>query len=309
MSDAASSSAAVVRARLRQAFVRACAWDVAVRKPGNVSHASPGHRMQARMFLDSAEACADALTATDASVGQRIEAAVAATWSRVGCNTNLGIVLLCAPTAVAFERLAQAGTAFTAAALRRAWSEVMAGLTVDDAACAYRAIAQANPGGLGQAPTQDVHAAPTLDLHAAMALATERDRIAAQYASAGAELFDVGLAALDRAPPGTCARLFAPGPHPESAADGVVAVAVQRIYLAFMASAPDSHIVRKHGPALAHIVMNQARAWAELVEAGGEPERLPAFAVWDETLKNQAINPGTSADLTVATLMLAALRT
>ena len=33
----------------------------------------------------------------------------------------------------------------------------------------------------------------------------------------------------------------------------------------------------------------------------------PAFAAWDESLKAQGINPGTSADLTVATLMIAGL--
>jgi nicotinamide-nucleotide amidase len=59
------------------AFLRACRLDVAVRKPGNVSLASAGHRMQAQQFLASAEAAAGPLFEPGASVGQRIEGAVA----------------------------------------------------------------------------------------------------------------------------------------------------------------------------------------------------------------------------------------
>ncbi len=42
--------------RARACFLQACWLDVAVRKPGNVSLASAGHRMQADMFLASAQA-------------------------------------------------------------------------------------------------------------------------------------------------------------------------------------------------------------------------------------------------------------
>jgi len=38
--------------------------------------------------------------------------------------------------------------------------------------------------------------------------------------------------------------------------------------------------------------------------AGIALDAEPAFAAWDEALKSQGANPGTSADLTVATLML-----
>ena len=91
---------------IANAFLHACALDVAVRKPGNVSQGSAGHRMQAEQFLRSAEVSAPALTLSGASVGQRIEAAMRATWAAVGCNTNLGIVLLCAPLAAAAEQRA-----------------------------------------------------------------------------------------------------------------------------------------------------------------------------------------------------------
>jgi triphosphoribosyl-dephospho-CoA synthase len=48
--------------------------------------------------------------------------------------------------------------------------------------------------------------------------------------------------------------------------------------------------------------MNDATQWLGRAVAALDAD--PAFAAWDEALKRQGINPGTSADLTVATLML-----
>ena len=66
-------------------------------------------------------------------------------------------------------------------------------------------------------------------------------------------------------------------------------------------------IVRKHGPAAAHAVMLQARAWLERAIEGTELDSHPDFAAWDEALKAKGLNPGTSADLTVATVLLCGL--
>jgi triphosphoribosyl-dephospho-CoA synthase len=289
--------------RPRQAFLAACAWDVAVRKPGNVSQASAGHRMQAQMFLDSAEACVGALTDARLCVGERIEAAVRATRDRVGCNTNLGIVLLCAPLARAFERASGAGRV-SLPALREAWLQTMDELTVADAAAAFRAIALAHPAGLGEAPCEDVRQAPSVDLRAAMALAADRDCIAAQYRDGAAHLFDLGLAALAGCPSAVHEALrVSPGLGFNPAAEA----AVQSVFLAFLAGIPDSHIVRKHGSALAHSVLQAAVPWRDRAQRGDYLPVDPAFDAWDEALKADNINPGTSADLTVATLMAAAL--
>ncbi|MCA0175929.1 MAG: triphosphoribosyl-dephospho-CoA synthase [Proteobacteria bacterium] len=265
------------------AFLQACALDVAVRKPGNVSQASPGHGMTAADFLASSEAAAPALVQAG-SVGARIEAAVAATWQRVGCNTNLGIVLLCAPLAMAVQQAARPDRP----ALRAALQQVLGSLTVADAEAAFRAIRLANPGGLGEAPEGDVREAPAMTLRDAMALAAGRDRIARFYAEGGAELWEVGLAARD--------AVAAPLASTQT---------VQAIYLAWLASAPDAHIVRKHGLAVAQTVMQQAAPWWARARAGAVPDDDPAFAAWDAALKAARINPGTSADLTVATLMAA----
>jgi len=313
-------SAAHLQTTIQHAFVQACRLDVLVRKPGNVSLASPGHRMTAQQFSASAQAAAAGLCQRGASVGQRIEAAVRASWQAAGCNTNLGIVLLCAPLAAAAERCALAaetpspGWPPPADALRQALQQVLAGLTLADADAAFRAITLANPGGLGRAPAQDVHASASIDLRAAMALAADRDSIARQYRDGYADLFDLALPSLASMPgygpgfsPTRGARPDADGGLPHGLLHAFTAAAVQRVFLVFLAGWPDSHIVRKHGAALAHSVMTAAQPWALRATTGERVADDPRWADWDARLKQQAINPGTSADLTVATLMLHAL--
>jgi triphosphoribosyl-dephospho-CoA synthase len=279
--------------RARTCFLRACWLDVAVRKPGNVSLASPGHGMDAQQFIVSAQAAAGPLFEAGARVGPRIEAALAASWAAAGCNTNLGILLLCAPIAAAVER---EDALVSVPTLRVAIEAVLAGLDLNDARAAYRAIARANPGGLGHAPAQDVHAPPSIDLRAAMALAAGRDCIARQYANGYADLFEVALPALH---PG-----FTPMPTPVGqGVDARTVAQVQGVYLRLLSRLADSHIVRKHGESVAHIVMRSAQAW----RACPAPDADPAFAAWDQSLKADAINPGTSADLTVAAVLIADL--
>ncbi|MDR6538631.1 triphosphoribosyl-dephospho-CoA synthase [Variovorax soli] len=283
--------------RARACFLRACWLDVAVRKPGNVSLASPGHGMQASMFIASAEAAAGPLFAPDARVGARIEGAVAASWAVAGCNTNLGILLLCAPIALAMERHPGATTR---TALQAAVASVLGTLDIEDARAAYRAIAHARPGGLGSAPAEDVRDVPSIDLRAAMALAADRDLIARQYRDGFADLFALAFAAPR---PGTACG---DGPAGADATPDAATVAfVQRLYLACLSGFADSHIVRIHGERVAQTVMAAAQAWRERERAGAVLDADPGFAAWDLSLKAGRINPGTSADLTVAALLLA----
>ena len=282
--------------------------DVAVRKPGNVSLHSAGHDMRARQFLDSARVSAPALFDARAGVGARIEAAVRATRAVAGCNTNLGILLLCAPLARAVEGLEGGGQleglegrdgrpgpeSLAAARLQAALEAVLQALDLDDARAAYRAIATAHPGGLGTAPEQDVAAEPGVTLRAAMRLAADRDLIARQYASGFADVLALGLAA------------FAVPAH---LAQMTIAQRVQRVYLAWLSAHPDSHIVRKQGAAAARAVSAEAAIWRDRLASAPDAAEGADFAAWDESLKARGLNPGTSADLTVCTLFVAALLT
>ena len=278
--------------RVEAAFRLACRLDVAVRKPGNVSVESPGHRMVAAQFVASADAAAPRLAARGATVGERVARAVEASWSAAGCNTNLGIVLLAAPLARAAEA---PGATRSLAALGQALGEVLAALSVDDAARTFAAIARANPAGLGAAPEQDVRAPPAVDLRAAMALAAGRDRIAWQYANGFADVLMLAGRLRDDG--------FVPARADPAAPDAATRAAVQRAFVECLARWPDSHIVRKHGEAAGQTVLAAAQRWRGHPAPGEDPD----FAAWDESLKRLGTNPGTSADLSVAALFAAAL--
>ena len=169
-------------------------------------------------------------------------------------------------------------------------------LDVGDARAAYRAIALANPGGLGIAQAQDVHELPSIGLCAAMALAADRDRIARQYRDGFADLFELALPALP--------LVFSlSATLPDGTPDAATVAAVQRLYLTLLGAFPDSHIVRNHGESVAHSVMVEAQRW----RAASALDADPAFAAWDEALKARRINPGTTADFTVAALLIAGL--
>ncbi len=272
--------------RVSEAFRTACRLDVTAFKPGNVSVAAPGHGMRAEDFLASAEAAAPAICAPGLCVGARIKQAIEATRQVVSSNTNLGIVLLAAP-------LAQAVLAPSAVPqLRGRLQPVLAALTVRDAEHAYRAIRLASPGGLGRAERHDVSGEPEVTLLEAMREAAGRDRIANQYTGGFRDVFDVGLPAARAA--------LARGAEPERA--------VVEIYLTFLARFPDSHIVRKCGEAVAQTVCLEAAGWRDQLSRADAAAQLQAVLGDPDTrLKSQGINPGTSADLTVAAWFALAL--
>lgn len=275
---------------VRRAFAEACVLDVTSLKPGNVGIHGDGHRMVVADFLQSARAAAAPLTAPGLPVGERILGAVRATREAVGKNTNLGIVLLAAPLV---QAALAPGNAGDPDALRARVAGVLAALTRADAARAFEAIVLAAPAGLGDAPRNDVRRTATVTLLEAMRDAAGHDLVAAQYANAYDDIFGTGLAAFG------AARTAGAG-WPDAAT---------AVFLAFLARYPDSHVGRKLGRSQALDLRDEAvgrlRTRAEMPPPGAPQDDL---LTWDRSLKVRGINPGTSADLTVATLLVALLK-
>jgi triphosphoribosyl-dephospho-CoA synthase len=268
------------RERISAAYEDACRLEIEALKPGNVHLFADGHGMTAGQFLVSASVSAGPLTDPDLSVGRRILEAVRATRQAVGTNTNLGIVLLAAPLARAAE---------TAGDLRENLSLVLDELDVDDAGAVFEAIVTASPGGLGSAEEHDVREPPKVDLLEAMRAAAGRDRIARQYVTRFDDIFETGLATLDDS--------FA---HGESGIWPTVFA-----YMAFLASFPDSHVARKHGDETAHRIREEAADVKTALDAADDDQaRLRLLLEFDSRLKARNVNPGTSADLTVASLFV-----
>jgi triphosphoribosyl-dephospho-CoA synthase len=266
---------------IRDAYLAACRTELRALKPGNVHDYAAGHDMSVADFEASAVASAPCFAAPGIGVGARILDAVERTRAVTGCNTNLGILLLAAPLAAAACR------ATAPAGLRPALDATLAGLGRADAEAAFAAIRLANPGGLGDSPRHDVREPARAGLREAMAEARDRDRIAEQYAGGFADVFDLGLPVLRRA----LARW-------EDEAWAAAAT-----YLTFLSVFPDSHVARKFGPAAAEALRRRAVPFAERLVAAGQPAELaPSLLAFDAALKAEGVNPGTSADLTVATL-------
>ena len=71
---------------------------------------------------------------------------------------------------------------------------------------------------------------------------------------------------------------------------------------------PDTHIVRKFDMGVAEAVRREAVDWRDAFAAASDPEAIAdGLLGWDAALKSRGINPGTSADLTVATLFASSL--
>jgi triphosphoribosyl-dephospho-CoA synthase len=263
----------------------ACLLEVTAPKPGNVSPTAPFHDAPYGSFVASAVAIGPPLAgAAERPLGVTIRMAVEATRRWTATNTNLGMILLLAP-------LARAALIRDSGSLRDALRSTLVATTVADAQEVYAAIRLASPGGLGSVSEQDVADRPTVSLLEAMALAQERDAIAREYVTGFETIFGIAVPALCRA-----------------RADLPWSDAIVHVYLTLLAANPDTHIARKLGAVVAGDVQRRARV---VLDAGGmhQPAGRAASAALDHTLRDphNRKNPGTTADLTTATIFVTLL--
>ena len=276
----------IARQSLIDAYLEACETELQAFKPGNVSVYSDAHDMTVEDFRMSARVSAEAISNSDYTLGERIYYAVKATREAVACNTNLGIILLCAPLIQAAQSHIARGS------LRLSLDKVLQSTTVQDADWVFKAIVLAAPGGLGASDKQDVHDKATVTLSQAMALASERDRIALQYTNCFKDVFDFAVLQYNRA--------FVLSGKSEWAALSVFAHMLARF--------PDSHVERKYGKRYSDWIAEQMALLCKAIEIADKPEEvLPMLYRIDQAFKAKKINPGTSADMTVATVLVVLL--
>lgn len=268
--------------RLSELYRQACEVELQAFKPGNVSIYSDGHDMTVADFRISAEVSAQPLCNPDYCLGEKIFYAVKATREAVGCNTNLGIILLCAPLIQAIN------TIHSGLTLREALHQVLTTTTVADADWVFKAITLASPGGLGSSDDQDVAEKPSVSLTEAMRLASSKDRIALQYVTDYTDIFDFAV-------------LIHYNAMSKWGNQGWAAVSV---YADLLRQFPDSHIERKYGDQHSEMVASKMTLLSEELSKTNNPERiLPLLYRMDQELKSRGVNPGTTADITVATVL------
>jgi len=263
----------------------ACILEVSADKPGNVTRYRDFADLGFEELLLSAVAIGPALREANAApVGRTILRAIRDTQRFVATNTNLGIVLLFIPLAKAYGP----------GDLRKRLSEVLASLTVDDARMAYEAIRLARPGGMGKTEQHDIHEERgDATLTEAMWEARDRDSIAREYVTDYEITFELGYPSLME-----CWE------QSRNLIDSIV-----QTYLAILANVPDTLISRKHGPAVAREVSLRAGRAMELGGVFSEHGR-EAVRELDIHLRREdrPLNPGTTADLTASSIVVALLQ-
>ena len=279
-------------AELANVFKTACMAELESLKPGNVHIFADGHGMTVLDFMLSAQAAAEVIALPDLSIGMRILKCVQATQNAVKTNTNLGIILLCAPLIHAAIIINLPPNKLT---FSQALEFVLANTTIADAENTFAAIRLANPAGLGAVAKHDVNQTATCTLLAAMQSAVNpnmaNDMIAQQYSNNYAQIIQ-GVILYQQA----LARWQRP------------AWALTAVHLHFMAHYCDSHIVRKYGETIAKLVQNEALEHeSAFLKAYNPNNYLTPLLKFDAALKKRGLNPGTSADLTVATRLMADL--
>jgi triphosphoribosyl-dephospho-CoA synthase len=342
------SPGAIAAADIAAAAQLACLLEVTAPKPGNVSPGRGFDDIAYEHFLASAAAIGGPLSgAGTRPLGTTVRLAIEATARWTSSNTNLGIVLLLAPLVRAAHALPVTGVRLKAdttanfdsvvsgmsppsadadkvvsgssrtsddpnsvvsgirtsdnpdslasgfsRTLRDAARHVLDATTVDDAREVYAAIRCAAPGGLGRVEAQDVANEPDVTLLEAMRLAAGRDGIAREYATAFEVTFATGVPALNRA-----------------RREGLSwSDAVLETFLTLLAAAPDTHVARRGGLALAEEVSRRARA---VLDADGVRSAAGRRAIdaMDLALRDErhTANPGTTADLTAAAIFVVLL--
>ncbi len=273
--------------QLTELFHAACVTDIEALKPGNVGLHDAGQSLTYRDFVRSADLCAGPICEPDLSLGKRVLNAIRATRAGVSHNTNLGIVLLCAPLIqAAYQKR-------SGQSLRDALAGALATTTTDDAADVYEAIRVSGAGNLDTVTEADIADTPSVTLSQAMHLARDRDMVARQYVNDYADIFDFAL---------PCLLEF-------RARWDYNAWPVTGVYLALLARYPDSLVARKFGMDKAERIRRDAELLYSEFSGSQEPaafaERLLAM---DGGLKKDGLNPGTTADFAVAAVLVASMK-
>lgn len=258
----------------------ACLLEATAFKPGNVHRGADFEDLTYLDFAISSATIGPSIEKVQSvGVGQTVLDMVLATKHAVGTNTNLGMLLLLAPLAAVPEQTP----------LQTGIGEILSQLSAEDTKHIYEAIRQANAGGLGEADQADINAnAPDLPVKEVMALAADRDSIAAQFGNDFANVFSI-------------AEVIATGVQQGwPLSDAIAFAQIKQI-----STVPDTLIARKCGLEIAQEASDRAAA---VLESGlpGEEDYEFQIADLDFWMRSDGHrkNPGTTADLIAASLFV-----
>lgn len=290
-------------------------FEVSANKPGNVNFVVGFEGTRVEHFLASAVAAApsfeqaarrgievmnEKLAINEVGIGQLIKDCVAdiAAW-QTGGNTLLGTVMLFIPIAMAAGMTSIGNNVFDLTTLRRNIKLAVESTTAEDAVHVYEAIDIAKPSGLNGAPDLDVKAADSktrlikedVSLFEVFKIAASYDDICFEWINNYPITFDIAYPYLM-----------------DQLKTEALNTAIIHTFLKVLAERPDTFISRKIGKAKAQEVSKEA---ARVLELGGvrTTQGKESIIEFDKKLRDSGndYNPGTTADITAATLALCTL--
>ena len=267
---------------LKSAYLFSCKKDIELIKPGNVNLLSSHKDTKAQDYLDSAILSSKELFNQNYSLGKRILESVNVTRSQVNVNTNLGIILL-------FSPVIQSYIDFNNLDLREGIKKTLSTTSIKDTHDLCAAINISSPGGLGDSDMYDTASYPNASIKQIMDYSQEYDRISYQYSHNFSDIFDFIIPKLEFL-----------NQRYES-----LDISLSLLFIEILAKIPDSHISRKFGDKIAKKTSNNAHDLLKILDREHDPDYLAkALNNLDYEYKKKGINPGTTADLLVASLMI-----
>ena len=271
--------------QVKMAFEYACKLDVFSIKPGNVLLNYPAYGMTHKDFLQASMACSDIICEPNMDIGDKVYECISASMDVVGCNANLGIVLLCVPIVEALYL--DKNRIFKQENLISTISEINEKQTKK----IYKAINLASAGGMGEKDKFDLNSSnnKNFTFMEAMNYASSYDYIALQYKESFDNIIN-NLAPKWR-------EYFKNFNSDENATTA--------LFLDLISVVPDSLIARKYGIDTAKEVSNKFLELSKEYSCSKNPNSLNnQLLLIDSELKIQGLNPGTTADVVVASIFL-----
>jgi triphosphoribosyl-dephospho-CoA synthase len=224
-------------------------------------------------------------------LGELILEAVLETDRWVANNTNLGIMMLLIPISAA------AGMSEEIEELRSKLDQIMKSTTPQDAANLYKAINIANAGGMGEQDDLDVSDDASvhkliengINMYNVLEMSSEWDCLSYELTHGMPVTFQTGF------------PIFKDIQEKYNTNQATV-----QTFLNILAQNPDTLIRRKYGEDKAQVVSAIAKS---VLHRGGilTQEGISKLVEFDQQLIQNKLNPGTTADLTASSIMVAYL--
>lgn len=273
-------------------------------KPGNVHRTRNYDDMVFQDFAISAVVIGDTMEAvasqakeiddlSEAELGRYIFQAVDETNRWIETNTNLGIMMMCIPIAAAVS----ISNGFDE--IQENVGRLMDATTVEDAVNLYDAINVADAGGMGDQDEFDVMSEKAKDelrannqtMFDVLEISAGWDRLANELTNKMPVCFEIGY---------SCYSSF----WKTSDDVDVINKATVLTFMTILSQIPDTLISRKYGDEVAEDVSQKASDILEFKDDDSFVEKLLEF---DDYLYENKLNPGTTADLTAASIFLSYL--